>query len=196
MKRVYIAAPLRGATPEETEQNRRQASKLMAFIAKTEKVAITSTWPLLAEHWSEEEGRELGLKIDCAVIEVSDELWQCGPVQPLSEGMAMERAHAEKHGVLVVDKRGVYETLMGGVTPILSANERALVCVNEALLALDFDIESHSADDTLFDVAHELHGVRLELGAAAWPETKLVSDEARMAWLNARATVQCRAGVL
>lgn len=109
MRVVYIAHPLRGSTPEVTEANRRRGSEISARVAWIEKVAVSNTWPMLAEHWTEEQGRELGLKIDCAIISRSDELWLCGPVQPLSAGMQIEHDHALAHGVTIVDKRGVYE---------------------------------------------------------------------------------------
>ena len=109
MKVVYIAHPLRGATLEQTTANRRRASVLTAVIASKHKVAPVCSWIVLAEHWSEAEGRELGLKIDCALIERCDEIWLCGPVQPLSSGMQIENDHALAHGVTVVDKRGVYQ---------------------------------------------------------------------------------------
>lgn len=114
MKVIYVAAPLRGKTPEETEANRRRGSALCARIAAEHRVAVASTWPMLAEHWiadhwPEEQMRELGLEIDCTIIERCDELWLCGPVQPLTQGMQRERDHAEARAVRVVDKRGVYE---------------------------------------------------------------------------------------
>lgn len=109
MKVVYIAHPLRGKTPAETAANRRRASEITAIIAAKHKVAPVASWVILSEHWTEEEGRELGLKIDCALIERCDELWLIGPVRPLSEGMQIERDHAEAHGVVVVDERGVFE---------------------------------------------------------------------------------------
>lgn len=109
MRIVYIAHPLRGATEEATAANRRRASVLTAAIAAKHKIAPVCSWIVLAEHWTEAEGRELGLKIDCALIERCDEIWLCGPVKPLSAGMQIEHDHAVAHGVLVVDKRGIFE---------------------------------------------------------------------------------------
>lgn len=109
MKIVYVAHPLRGATYVETQVNRRRASRLVAQLTVDRNVAPVCSWIVLAEHWTEEKGRALGLKIDCALIERCDELWLIGPVRPLSEGMQIERDHAEKHGIPVFDMRGVYE---------------------------------------------------------------------------------------
>lgn len=106
---VYIAHPLRGATLEATEANRRRAGELVAAISATNHIAPIASWIILAEHWTEEQGRELGLAIDCTLIEVCDELWLIGPVKPLSAGMQIEREHAEYCAIPVIDKRGVYE---------------------------------------------------------------------------------------
>lgn len=108
MKVIYVAMPLSGPTPEAREANRRRGAEVSAQIAWIEKVAVANTWPMLAEFWSEEQGRELGLKIDCALIERCDELWLCGPVQKLSAGMQIEHDHALSRAVTIVDKRGVY----------------------------------------------------------------------------------------
>lgn len=106
-KVVYFAHPLRGATPEATEQNRRRASVLVAKAAAFWKVSPSCAWIVMAEHWTEEEGRELGLKLDCAAISKCDELWLCGPDKALSEGMQIEHDHALACGITVVDKRGI-----------------------------------------------------------------------------------------
>lgn len=106
---VYICHPLRGKTQAETEANRARASEITAELTAYHKViAPVCSWIVLSQHWTEEQGRELGLKIDCALIERCDQLWQCGPLKDPSEGMAIEIAHAHKHGVQVVDQRGRY----------------------------------------------------------------------------------------
>ena len=52
---------------------------------------------------------DLRLDIDCALVGICEEIWLCGPVQPMSEGMGIEHAYAEMRGVKVVDMRGVIE---------------------------------------------------------------------------------------
>jgi hypothetical protein len=69
------------------------------------------SWIVLSEHWTEEEGRELGLKIDKRLIGVCHQLWLCGPAKALSAGMQIEHDHAVSCGVEIVDKRGVYEVV-------------------------------------------------------------------------------------
>ncbi len=107
---VYFAHPLRGATLEETQANRRAASALVAKITARYAGAIVpiAPWIHLAECWTEEEGRALGLKLDCAAIERCNELWLIGPNHPLTPGMALEVAHAAEHGVYVHDVRGQF----------------------------------------------------------------------------------------
>lgn len=106
-KRVYIAHPLRGADAAETERNRYRASELTAYAADEYKIAPVCSWIVLSAHWTEEQGRALGLKIDKALIEVCEELWLCGPVRALSQGMQVEHNWAVEHGVKIVDMRGV-----------------------------------------------------------------------------------------
>lgn len=109
---VYLAMPLSAPTAEGREANRRRAAELSAYIAWIEKVAVANTWPMLAEFWSEEQGREFGLKLDCAIIARCRELWLCGPVQELSAGMQIEYDFAKGQGIKVVDKRGTYDHVM------------------------------------------------------------------------------------
>lgn len=106
-QRVYIAHPLSAPTEEGRQANRRAASRIAAAVAVRFRVAPSCAWIVLSEHWSEEEGRELGLKLDCASIEVCDQLWLTGPVQPLSSGMQIEWNWAAKCNVTIVDMRGV-----------------------------------------------------------------------------------------
>lgn len=109
-KVVYFAHPLRGATLEETQANRKAASVLVAkFVAKYH-VAPVCAWIPLADEWTEEEGRVLGLKIDCRLIEVvglvRGEFWIIGPEKPLSAGMRIEERKAQDCRLLIVDRRG------------------------------------------------------------------------------------------
>lgn len=103
---VYFAHPLRGATPEETAANRAAASVLVARAAARYPIAPVCSWIVLSSQWSEEEGRALGLEIDCALVERCDELWLCGPARTLSDGMQIEHDHAAANGVHVRDLRG------------------------------------------------------------------------------------------
>lgn len=110
-KFVYMAHPLRGKTHAETAINRYCASALVAKLtAEAERVETPivpiAPWLHLAEFWSEEEGRSMGLTIDKAAIDRCDELWLLGPKQPLSPGMQIEVTHAQSIGIPVIDKRG------------------------------------------------------------------------------------------
>ena len=105
MKIVYIAHPLRGATPEETAANRRAASALTAELSLSGDIAPVCSWIVLSEHWTEEQGSALVLR--CALIARCDELWLCGPMQPLSADMQIEYDHAVACGLRIVDLRGL-----------------------------------------------------------------------------------------
>ena len=109
MKAIYLCHPLRGKTHDETERNRRRAGALAAIIAERYRVAPVCSWIVLSEFWQGEGGLDLRLDIDCALVGICEEIWLCGPVQPMSEGMGIEHAYAEMHGVKVVDMRGVIE---------------------------------------------------------------------------------------
>lgn len=109
-KLVYMAHPLRGATVEETQANRYAASQLVAEHVRAaedrgDPIAPVCAWIHLAEVWSEADGRELGLVIDCALIEVCAELWLLGPARELSPGMRIEFDHALEHKVIIRDYR-------------------------------------------------------------------------------------------
>lgn len=101
MRVVYIAAPLTAPTRELVQQNRARAMRWCAW-AVAQGVAPVADWIILTGVLEETpENRELGLRIDCTLIERCDELWQVGG--RISAGMAIEAAHAYAHGKRVVD---------------------------------------------------------------------------------------------
>lgn len=99
MKVVYIAHKLSASSQEGMSVNRELAKDWLAHCAKLGNAPIAS-WIPLSERWSEEEGRELGLKIDVKLIERCDEVWLCGPV--VSAGMKIEAEAAERLNIPVV----------------------------------------------------------------------------------------------
>jgi hypothetical protein len=98
---VYIAHPLNAATDEEREANRANAARWCAWAAMVQRVAPVADWIVLSGVLSEEQGREQGLKIDCALLERCDEVWLCGG--RVSPGMQVEADHARKAGIPVCD---------------------------------------------------------------------------------------------
>jgi hypothetical protein len=108
---VYFCHPLRGNTPAEAEANRKAAGALVAkFVRWAEDrgqpIIPVAPWIHLAEHVSEEDGRALGLIIDCAAIELCKELWVIGPQRPPSAGMIVELNHAVQCSVLIQHMQG------------------------------------------------------------------------------------------
>lgn len=101
MRVVYIAHPLGSSSNEERERNRANAARWCAWAAMTEGVAPVADWIVLSGVLSEEEGRERGLVIDCALIERCDEIWLTGG--RISPGMSIELDHARKHGKIERD---------------------------------------------------------------------------------------------
>ena len=101
MKVVYIAHPLNAATDEERERNRANAARWCAWAAMVEGVAPVADWVVLSGVLSEEQGRERGLIIDCALIERCDEVWLTGG--RISPGMGVELEHALACGKTVRD---------------------------------------------------------------------------------------------
>jgi hypothetical protein len=99
MKVVYVAHPLGGGPGRE--DNRRAAAKWVGEIGKLG-VAPVADWIILSGQWPEEDGgRELGLRIDRALIERCDEIWLVGP--RISPGMTIEAEHARTWGKPVRD---------------------------------------------------------------------------------------------
>ncbi len=95
---VYIAHPL-GAGPDR-EANRSRAARWVAWAAAAHSVAPIADWIILSGEWSEDM-RELGLAIDCALVERCDEVWLVGG--RVSPGMQIEAARAKARGLRVVD---------------------------------------------------------------------------------------------
>lgn len=113
---IYFAHKLRGATPAETEANRKEAAWLVAdFVnwaeALGEPIAPVCAWIHLAEVWSEEEGRALGLVIDTALIDLvklgDGQIWLIGKDMITSQGMQIEINHAAAIGLPIRDYRGL-----------------------------------------------------------------------------------------
>jgi hypothetical protein len=100
MRSIYVAHPLGAGT--DREQNRANAARWCGWIAKTFRVATVADWIVLSGVWDESpENRALGLEIDKALIERCDELWMVGG--RVSEGMAIEAAHARGQTTIVRD---------------------------------------------------------------------------------------------
>jgi hypothetical protein len=95
VKVVYLAHPLRG--PDRAENLRR--ARAWFRWALTKGVAVVMDWLLLAEELPDDD--ELWMSFCVELVERADEIWLVGG--RVSEGMAIERAHAEIHGVRVRD---------------------------------------------------------------------------------------------
>ncbi len=101
MKHVYVAHPLMAPHRDGIEQNRRNASKWVAWAAH-QGVAPMAMWIVLSGEWAETpENRERGLQIDEAQVGNCDEIWLCGG--RVSSGMERERERARQRGIPVVD---------------------------------------------------------------------------------------------
>lgn len=105
---VYIAHPL-GAGADR-EQNRRNASKWVAW-AYRQGVAPVADWIILSGELDETpENRAGGLECDIALVELCDEVWLVGG--RVSPGMEIEAGHARLCLVPVIDK-----TALGPLPP-------------------------------------------------------------------------------
>jgi len=168
MKVVYIAHPLRGATKAETERNRYKASKLVARLSVEHDIAPVCSWIVLAEHWSEEEGRARGLEIDKKLIERCDELWITGPNKPLTEGIQIEVDHAIACGVRVIDLRGVaqYEGIVYFEQYEDVLRRYALAVLDECQQNISKAARSLGVDRRTIYRWAKVAGVRLEPGGA------------------------------
>lgn len=103
---VYVCHPLNAPTREGIEQNRNRAARWSAFLALHFHVAPECSWIVLTGELEETpDNRRRGLEIDLALVERCDEVVLVGP--RISEGMAIERAHAKKHGKPVANLTGL-----------------------------------------------------------------------------------------
>lgn len=100
MQVVYISHQLTADTREGFERNLKNAAKWVS-LAGLAGFAPVADWITLSGEWSEVEGRQRGLAIDCAQIERCDALWLCGG--KVSPGMDVELSHAKRFGIPVID---------------------------------------------------------------------------------------------
>lgn len=103
---VYIAAPLNAPTRAGIERNRENAAKWVAWLAAEFPIAPIADWIILTGAWPETM-RARGLAVDLALVARADEVWLVGP--RVSEGMALEAAHARELGKVVRDCTGLGE---------------------------------------------------------------------------------------
>jgi hypothetical protein len=100
----YIAHPL-GDGPDR-ERNRENASRWVAWIARTYNIAPVADWIVLSGQWAETPAnRERGIEIDLELVERCDIIFLCGG--RVSPGMTQELHHATMHGLAVVDLTGM-----------------------------------------------------------------------------------------
>lgn len=98
---VYVAHPLNAPTRAGIEANRAKASRWVAWAALNG-CATIADWIILSGQLPETPAnRALGLEIDCTLIERCDAVLHVGG--RVSEGMAIEGAHARISNVAVVD---------------------------------------------------------------------------------------------
>ena len=98
---VYVAHPLNAPTRAGIDANRAAASRWVAWAALNG-CATVADWIILSGHLPETpQNRALGLEIDCTLIERCDAVLLVGG--RISEGMAIERAHAQISDVASVD---------------------------------------------------------------------------------------------
>jgi hypothetical protein len=96
MPLAYIAHALSG----DREQNRARARKWVSWAGRLG-FAPCATWIPISQEWGEEEGRDLGLRIDKATITRCHVVLLCGST--LSPGMRVELNHAKHMNVPILD---------------------------------------------------------------------------------------------
>lgn len=102
MKTVYIAHRLSAPTRKDIEANRARASRWVAWVVMTFRIAPIADWIIITGQLEETpENRALGLQIDRELVSRADEIWLVGG--ELSSGMREEAARAVAHGKPVRD---------------------------------------------------------------------------------------------
>lgn len=99
-KLVYIAHPY----SDNPDENLRLALAWVRFAAKQPSIVPIAPWIEYVQTLDNENVREkeLGMRLNFAVLERCDEIWLCGPY--MSEGMRREEAVAVSVQCHVVDK--------------------------------------------------------------------------------------------
>jgi hypothetical protein len=99
---VYVAHPL--GQGDDRELNRTNAAQWCAYLAELHGIAPCAPWIVISGVWDESK-RAAGMDINLATIERCDELWLVGGC--ITEGMAIEAAHARACGITVRDMTGL-----------------------------------------------------------------------------------------
>jgi hypothetical protein len=100
---IYMAHPVNG----DVEGNLKRAKIWLKHLTEGNPwVAFIAQWIVECEIWDDSNAadREIGLKRCLAAVERCDELWLVGT--SMSNGMALEAAHAVECGIKVVDLTG------------------------------------------------------------------------------------------
>jgi hypothetical protein len=101
---IYLAAPLRGETPTEVQENIRRAKAWLAYVLQTyTHVHPIAPWIPCVEVLDDQvaENRWRGMRANLAAIERCDAVWLVGG--RISNGMREEAIHARAKGLAVFD---------------------------------------------------------------------------------------------
>lgn len=103
MKVVYMCHPVAG----DIKGNLARAKRWLRWLEENYPIAIVASWITECEVWDDNnpEQRAAGLERDKAVLERCDGIVLVGG--RISNGMAIERAHAESKGLPVTDMTGL-----------------------------------------------------------------------------------------
>lgn len=130
MKLIYLAHPVKGAV----KYNMAKAKLWLKWLTESreEPTAVIAPWLTDIEIWDDgnPEDRAAGLERCKAVIPRCDEIWLVGGY--VQEGGEMERRHAMRHGVTVVDV-----TCMGEWPPDVTEEEKIRIqfCCSPPIVA-------------------------------------------------------------
>lgn len=103
---IYLAHQLNAPTREGIEANRAAAAQWAGFLSRYFEVAPECSWIVLTGVWEETpENRELGIKVDLALVEKCEEVVLVGP--RVSSGMLTEARHARIKGIPVANMTGL-----------------------------------------------------------------------------------------
>lgn len=98
MKIIYLAHPLGAEEPARTE-NIARGLRWYHWLVNTQNAAVLADW-LLTAMTHDETARDLGMRLNQALLALADEVWLCGG--RVSAGMEAEAVLARSWGIPVM----------------------------------------------------------------------------------------------
>jgi hypothetical protein len=129
---IYLAHPVSASTIAEIAENLDRAREWLAWLVKNTDFAVCASWIGSINPANEQDTRERGMEDNLAILERCDAIILVGG--RVSSGMAIERDHAQRHGIAVCSLAG-----LGAVPPLKggAVEAEALRLIRECIVEVE-----------------------------------------------------------